>query len=1170
MPAERLAFIAKDARLSCMIVDSESQPQVEKLVECALCPMDLLLDPLPQAAPDAMMTADLGRIAYVIYTSGTTGKPKGVVLERGNLAQLMASMEGVWERGPGARWLQFASITFDASVLEIFSPLTHGGELVIAKQESRTDPEAVFRLLLDFRVTHACIPPALLTLLPRRSLPDLKVIYCGGEAIDEEAARFWSKAVDLFNCYGPTEASVMATLNVLGGYKASTHIGRPIRGYQTFVLQEDNQPSPLGGVGEICIGGPAVAREYLGRPELTAQKFIANPFGPGRLYRTGDLARFLPNGDLEFLGRCDFQVKIRGFRIELGEIEAAIAIHPAVNGAYVGVTTREGNKSLVAWYVSRTLSAEKLRETLSSRLPHYMVPSLLIRVDVLPLTMNGKVDRARLPDPSLVAELPEAVSLDPLQSDVRTIWAAVLKVAPASIHLGSNFFHMGGHSLLAAMVCNRLNQMDFAVRPKALFEFPVFADFCEHIRGLPREASSVQPLRAKGLRSARVESRLIGLIHSRATSFADDNMYNVVTRILFSSEPDPKTLRQAFQDMLESNPIFRASFREVDGHLVVEAGSQPISQVPIREMTEDKISERAEQMRLEPLGIAKPPLWRAEVLRAPDGTTTLLLCIHHALFDGWSLNLMMEEIGLRYEALAHGRSHARERLTWFDHCEWSRDLPNTRLYSESISYWRKKLAGINARCELPLDQSQKQPNSNFAKRIRLNPETVKRLKKFADDKGVTLPPLLFSLYLVWLWRISNQEEIVCGYPYAGRDVPGTEEIYGTLVTMGFLRASVQPHQKFSDMVAAIHRQMIEDREHLVAAPYDAEIANMDSLNVIFSLQSGIGLEGTLNGGIRYSAEELPSLTSKGDIAGVFYQCLDGAIEGRMEYDSSLIKTETMDGFARTFMALVESAAKNPEGRVSELSYQTPDELREFLDFATGPVLDSRAKSIPEKFAEVVSQHRDKTAVRFGARHLSYSELDRWSDAIASSLLRTLPPSCKVGLAMQKSEAAIAAILGILKAGAAYVPLDPSYPIDRLQFFAENSQLSFAIADRESRTALSQAGLGHLTYLEPVPFSDAAPRISNVIPKVSPDSLAYIIHTSGSTGRPKGVMIIHQTVVRMIEASQSPMDYDPDSSSTLIGSLGFDTSVRDILCFSAEPFTWYRKAPGRIRTSCIAS
>ncbi|MHB2017841.1 MAG: amino acid adenylation domain-containing protein, partial [Candidatus Xenobia bacterium] len=434
---------------------------------------------------------------------------------------------------------------------------------------------------------------------------------------------------------------------------------------------------------------------------------------------------------------------------------------------------------------------------------------------------------------------------------------------------------------------------------------------------------------------------------------------------------------------------------------------------------------------------------------------------------------------------------------------------------------------------LPLDAAQKRANCNAAMPLRFDASVVRELKRLADALEVTLSPLLFALYLIWLWRLSNQEDLVVGYPYAGRDVPGTEEIYGTFVTMGFLRESIRPRETLGELATAIHRQMIDDKEHLVAAPYDAEIAGVDSLNVIFSLQTGIGLEGDLGGG-SFKAVELPSLTSKADLAGIFYEARDGALEGRIEYDSSMLFPDTMSRLARVFSTLVKAAAREPQPRVGELTYQSPEELNRLLDLATGPRQSGPDRSIPQRFADVVAQYPTRIAVAFGDTRLSYAELD----AASTKLAQGIPASRFVGLSMRKSEQAIVAMLAILKAGAAYVPLDPNYPSARLRYFVENCRVHDVIADAASREALQHAGIAEVHWVDEIPCRDR-------LPIVSPDDLAYVIHTSGSTGQPKGVLIEHRTVVRMIEASAPAMSYEPGCVSTLIASMSFDTSVLEM-------------------------
>lgn len=1134
MPAERLGFIASDAQLAAVIADAATRATIAAIVDCPVCAMEELLEtPTPMPIPvDSAATAH--QTAYVIYTSGTTGKPKGVVIERGMLAHFIAALEGVWDRGLGSRWLQFASVNFDASVLEIFNPLTHGGELIVAPSEARADPEAVFRLLRDSRVTHAFVPPALLRLLPRRPLPDLTTIFCGGEASDEETVRFWSKAVELANVYGPTETTVLATVNRMGGYKAANQLGRPLRGYQTYIFDNDEQLTPLGGIGEISIGGHAVARGYLGREELTAQKFRPNPYGPGRIYRTGDLGRFLPNGDLEFLGRSDFQVKIRGFRIELGDIESAITDQPEVKGVYVGVFDYQGSKALLAWYVA-ALSPEMLRERLAQRLQHYMIPAFLIPIPAFPLNLSGKIDRTRLPMPAPDQAPVDARPLDELESQVRDFWAAVLNVAPATLGATSHFFHLGGHSLLAALVCNRLSAaLGNTIRPKQLFEHPILADFCEQVRGTPQAQTTLPPLTAAGQQAAPMDNRLIGLIYSRAMRFPEDNTYNIVVRVDFSPEIHPLRLRQAFRDLLEAHPVFRAAFTEQQDRIWIKAAAElTLPAIPLVDATPASITARAEALRAEPLGVAQAPLWRAEIFCTAASATTLVFCVHHAIFDGWSLNLFLEELAHRYE-----KRPVDPRLNWFDYCRWARCLPDSPPFADSIAYWKTKLATVDAHTELPADFRQKQANANAALRLRFEPGVVAELKTFADGQDITLPPVLFALFLSWVWRLSGQEELVCGYPYAGRDIPGSEEIYGMFVTMGFLRQTVRPQQSFRELALAVHRQMLDDKEHLLATPYDAEIAGLDALNVIFSLQSGIGLEGGF-GGATYQADELPSLTSKADLTGIFYQSSGGAIEGRIEFDGSLFRTETVAGFLEVFTTLVSSAARRPEARVAELAYQSEAALTHFLDLACGPRLDTPDTSIAAQFAAVAQARPNHPALIFESRQTSYRELAEWSDRIAAGLARQVAPGSRIGLSLQKSDGLAATVLAILKLGCAYVPLDPSYPPERLRFFVENSAVRYVVADAVSREALSAIGLAHLDFIDPLAV---ATELTEPLPSIAPEALAYIIHTSGSTGRPKGVMIEQRTVVRLALASAPALDFGEDGVGSLIASMNFDASV----------------------------
>jgi amino acid adenylation domain-containing protein/thioester reductase-like protein len=1137
MPAERLRFIASDSKLAAVLIDPTTAHVAEIMPEVPALDIDAILaspQPIPTPKP---LTDVQSQTAYVIYTSGTTGKPKGVVLERGMLAHFDAMLHGQWDRGHGTRWMQFASINFDASILELFSPLVHGGELVVAQSEERTDPEAVFALLRNQRITHAFLPPAMLRLLPRRPLPDLQVVFAGGEAMDEETVRYWSKMVTLINIYGPTEATVFCNANHMQGYKASNQLGRPVPGYTTYILDDNEQLCPIGGIGEIVIGGPAVAREYLGREELTATKFRPNPYGPGRMYHTGDLGRFLPNGEVEFLGRMDFQVKIRGFRIELGDIESMIGEQPEVRGVFVGAFDIRGQKSLVAWYLSNTLAPDILRDRLAKKLPPYMVPSYLVPIDEFPVNVSGKVDRTRLPMPTGDVVQASERELDEMEQIIRDVWSRYLNIASEQIGPNSNFFHIGGHSLIAALVCNALSkQLGTDIRPKQLFEAPSLSAFALVVRGAPVSKSELPPLEPAGTSNAPLHNRLVDIIYSRSLHFAGDTTYNIVVRIDFSTDINPLHLRTALCDVLDANPIFRTAFESRDGHTWIMTQEAPPASVSFIDGTREQIELRAEALRSHVFDLGNAPLWTAEIICTPSDGSTILLNIHHAIFDGWSLNVFLDELTRRYQ----GESFP-ERITWTDYHAWSKHLVRSDSYRESIQYWQSKLKNLDAYTELPFDYRQRVPGSNASLPIRIHPTIVAALKAYADRHSVTLPPVLFALYLTWLWRVCGKQDLVCTYPYAGRDVPGSESIYGMFVSMGILTQSINPKGSLHDLIMSIHQQMLEDKEHLLASPHDADVSGLEKINVTFSLQNGIGLEGAIGAG-SFKADELPSKTSKSDITGIFYQALDGGIEGRIEYDASLFRSDSIANFIDVFTTLVTSASGDATARVCDLSYMTDAQRNRVMSMAVGPHMDLPDQSITQRFAEMAATYPDNVAVIFEERRVTYRELDERSSAIASGLLQNVKPGDRVGLSLQKSDTLIAAMLGILKTGCAYVPLDSNYPVDRVQYFVANAAVQTVVCDDPSRAKLVEMDLGHLTFVDPVELQAEPHR---QLPLVDPTTMAYIIHTSGSTGLPKGVMIEHHSVVRMVVGSSVPLEYDSTSIGTLGASMNFDASVLQI-------------------------
>jgi amino acid adenylation domain-containing protein/thioester reductase-like protein len=1152
MPEERLAWIASDGKLGGILVNSESlslwlEVQV-RIPELKNIPL-INVGEKPARRQLERTQVPGSTISYMIYTSGTTGRPKGVPVSRQNLSHLMSSLSQAWPFEGHERYSEFAAFTFDATILGLFYPLTHGLSVLIIPTELRTDPEALFQLLIDKEISHAEVPPAMLSLLPRKNAPALKRLICGGEAIDEEAVRFWSKAVELCNCYGPTEATVMCTMTYLEGAKTANLLGRPIPGYQVLLLNEVGELTPLGGVGEICVAGAGVCDGYFDRPELNKQKFVSNRWAE-KIYRTGDLGRFLPNGDLEFLGRSDFQVKIRGFRIELGEIEAAISEQPEIHQCFVTVVDHSGEKALAAWYVlgakSSSFTASALKERLSSRLPHYMVPNLLRAVAALPLTLHGKIDRALLVKEIFLSEKVPTLGLDPLHAQIRGIWQEVLKLPVQDIQTDSHFFHLGGHSLSASLVCSRLGKaLGLNIRPKLLFNNPVFQDFCRQIKSLKPDNHLARTLQAMNQSEVEVKNRMVRLMYSRAISQPNDNTYNIVTSIIFQSGLDTQKLKSAFLQLMSENPIFSCAFHEEGSSLFIQKQETALPEISELEVSaeefNDSIHAYLDQSRSLSLGVQHSPLWRARILNTKEqGPTALLFSIHHSIFDGWSLNLFIEELGQRYE-----QKVLKNKLTYLDYCAQPQSPAELE---RDFKYWQKKLSAISglspeAKVDLPVQSHQTRANSNRYIDFKIGAKMTLDLKRLSEEWNVTLPPLLFSLFNIWIWRLSNQEDLIIGYPYAGRDEAGTEDIYGAFVKIAFLRSQISPMQELRHYVQGVHRQMIEDKDHMTLAPYDAELDGMDSLNVIFSLQSGIGLSGVFLGSPFY-AEELPSLTAKGDITGIFYERPEsGTLDGRIEFDGAKFSETLMQDFIKIFENVLSGACENPERRVLEIPYLSSVEQSDLLAHSVGPTLDIDDHSIPEGLHRTVLRKPSGLALVFKEKSYTYAELWSAVQSLSSLLAAQVKPGDRIGLCATKGDAAVIALLALQYLGATYVPLDSSYPADRLKYFLKNTGLKKILADKTSLTLAQGLGEGvQVLVLEDLLQGKASSAIAY---NKKGHQEAYIIHTSGSTGLPKGVSVLQGSVVRMVHGAAEQIQYPESAHSPLYGSLSFDTSVIEI-------------------------
>ncbi len=1145
-PRDRIDYILKDAKPVGVIIDDTTISIVEAVVNIKKVRIpteenwrEILNEPI------ANTLSESEAIAYIIYTSGTTGLPKGVVIERGNLAAFISAAEEIASGEPGQRWQQFASINFDASILEISSALARGSTLVIAPSEIRSNPEALFEFLEQEGITHAFIPPAMLRLLPRRKLPALTDIYVGGEASDDLTVSFWSRATRLWNVYGPTETTVICSAKLMTSQLSATDLGGPLPGYSMFVLDQKLEPVPPGIIGEIYIAGNAVSRGYLNRSTTTAERFFRNPFGEGRLYRTGDLARHFPSGELEYLGRNDFQVKIRGFRIELGEVESTIADVNGVTGVFVTVIDEPSGKTLVAWFTTNPEGPEatSLRKTISEQLTHYMVPTYLIKVDTFPVNISGKIDRSRLPMPENIKSEHESEPLTGLESKVQLIWSEILEIPKERIKLDSNFFHLGGHSLNAAIACHKIAaELEQGLSPKTLFENPVLKDFSGCLSNQSK-TNQLEPLIATGLTKTRMPGALLEMMLHRSIQNGQDTAYTIVVDIDFESDINPLKLRAAFSELLAGDPIFSSHFLEQEGKTYIK--HDPTTAIIIPLLTDTEKQTRINEFRGTSFDLLKAPLWRAEII-INERQSHLLLAINHGIFDGWSLTLMLRELAERYEASVSSDTYNRTAPTMLDYGAWLSSHKEMR--DASISYWDKKLSGGSCKTNLPGSSHPGAASLNLEKPINLPYLATCELKELATDLDVTLPPVLFAAYLVWLWRISGQDNLTVGYPYAGRDVLNSERVFGMFVQMGFLRIDIDPEEQFTSLIKRVAKQMIEDRDHLLASPYDAEISSAGAPNILFSLQSGIGLEGT-HGTVKFKAHEHPSQASKADIAAILYENSNGELQGRIEYDSAVMEEAEIEPLFECFNHLLNSLAKYAKREISDLPYLSPKQVSQLIEFS-GEVGDFREDNttLINSLRQVIADHPEEIAIESNHEQISYAELDQITNKLAKRIIFEGEPGSEKLIALSgiKSSSLVMATIAILKAGCAYVPIDPNYPAERIEYILKDANIQLMLADADANSVINKISHQQLTLIDPQQVVGKEVDLGTTdlqdINDVEPRSLAYVIYTSGSTGKPKGVMVEHRTIPRMIDAAAELMNFTSSDRMLLLGTLNFDASV----------------------------
>ncbi|MET0399300.1 MAG: amino acid adenylation domain-containing protein, partial [Longimicrobiaceae bacterium] len=1179
-PAGRLAMMLEDSGVRVLLTERALEDRLQAH-PAAVVLLDAAREPIAEESSDLPPVASDGeQTAYVIYTSGSTGTPKGVAVPHRALANHMGWMQRAFPLAADDRVLQKTPAGFDASVWEFWAPLLAGATLVMAPPGVHRDPTELARVVERERVTVLQVVPSLLgAMLEAGGLErcgTLRRLFCGGEALPAEAAaraRALTGA-EVVNLYGPTEACIDAASHVFAGGDsgAMVPIGRPVDNVAARVLDVRGAPVPVGVPGELYLGGAQLARGYLGRPELTAERFVPDAFAdvPGaRAYRTGDRVRWLADGTLEFLGRIDQQVKVRGFRIEPGEVEAALRAHPAVGDAVVAARPdgTHGGTRLVAYHLpasgaARPSSAE-LRAWLRERLLEPMVPSAFVALETLPLTPGGKVDRRALPDPEPVgpgAAEPVPPST-PVEEILAGIWAELLHVAGVGIH--DDFFALGGHSLLGTRVVSRVRDALGVELPlRALFEEPTIAGLAGHVETLLGDGAGAAPpiervSREGALPPSFAQQRLWLVDRLEPGSPA----YNMPGALRLRGGLDVPALRAALGALTWRHEALRTTFEERGGapvQVIHPPAPVPLPLADLGGLPEERREAEAERLAAEealrPFDLARGPLLRSALLRLGDADHVLLITLHHVVGDGWSMDVLQHELSALYDAFSWDEEPWLPQLPvqYADYAVWQRAWLSGETLERQIRYWKDRLRDAPPLLEIPTDHPRGAGLGmrGGSHRFSLPPVLTGRLRTLAQREGATLFMTTLAAWQALLGRWAGQDDVVVGTPVAGRSRRETEGLVGFFVNMLVLRADLAGGPTWHELLGRVRETALGAYDHQ-ELPFERLVEELDAerslthdpvFQVTFQLDRAPARGGLALGDVAAEPFGEGAGVAKFDLA-LTLRDDGGALAGALDYRATLFEADTVARLAGHLEILLEAMVDEPARRVPEVPLLSDAERRQLASWNATAAAYPRG-CVHELVSAQAARTPDAPAVSWRGASLSYAELETRANRLAGHLRRMgAGPESRVGVCLERTPELVVAMLGTLKAGAAYVPLDPAYPRERLGWMIEDAGVTLVLTSSALADVLP-AGTRTLALDSVRDAVDAGP---DEAPRtgVLPENLSHVIFTSGSTGRPKGVMIRHSSTVVLLHWLRENVSDEERSSVLFSTSINFDVSVAEV-------------------------
>ncbi len=1181
-PQDRLEFMLTDsgvpilltqARLNDRLSSFKSRhPDLQILVVENEWP---LLNSQPKDNPPCQNSAE--HLAYMIYTSGSMGKPKGAMNTHIGLLNRLLWMQKEYQLSSDDAVLQKTPFSFDVSVWEFFWPLMFGARLVVAKPSGHQDSLYLKNLIIQEKITTLHFVPSMLQIFLEEegleTIDSLRRVICSGEALSVDTQKKFFKRVkaELHNLYGPTEAAIDVTYWACrpDNDLKSVPIGRPVSNTQIYILDSALNPQAVGMPGELHIGGIQLARGYHNREELTAEKFIPNPFSQNpkdRLYKTGDLARYLPDGNIEYLGRLDHQVKIRGFRIELGEIESVFNQYPGIKSVAVIARTDLGPQSQLVAYLAMdgdVPSVTEWRKFLMQQLPEYMVPAHYVYLDTLPLSPNGKLDRKALPSPESSRPKLSQDYMAPqtdMQKQLAAIWQEVLRKEQIGIH--DNFFELGGDSLQAMQVVARIRNMFGTGLPfRTFFENPTIGQISQAIESnkYVMEQLSLTPVsRDQDIPLSSSQIRLWFLNEFEKNSAT----YNMPIAFKVEGELDIAILQRVIDKIVNRHESLRTTFTATDGQprqIIHKHLRVPVEYINLSDLTLESRSEAAQNLADKeantPFDLKGGPLFRIKVISLGPQEYVLLMTIHHIISDGWSVGIIAKEMTELYRSHKAGAPIDLPSLPlqYPDFAYWQRQWLQGDFLKSQINYWRDQLKGVPPLLELPLDFPRPAVESFRGKVIHFNldAQLCRQARTLSQRHGVTFFMTLQTIFVMLLSRYSSQEDIVIGTPIANRHTRDLESIVGFFVNTLVLRTDLSGNPTFPELLKKVRRTNLEAYDH-PHVPFEQLVEELNPqrnlshspwFQVMFVLQN-TPLEMSPLENLKLTLLNQENLTAKFDLILEFIEQTDGLF-GIIQFNKDLFKPETIERMARHYERLLEQAVADPDKNISEYTLLDHQEAETISHHLRRPLDHSiSAPCLHELFEEQAKAQPQKIAVMTEDKGWTYGELNERANQLAKVLRRLgVTAGQHIGICVERSLDMVAGLLGILKAGGVYVPLDPDYPQNRLDEIINDAALRCLLTQEKFIQQFKTCQLPVMRLDDEALFQyEDTPDLESVS---QPDHCAYIIYTSGTTGQPKGVMVEHRALVNFVRAATERYGITSQDRVLQFSSISFDAAAEEI-------------------------